>query len=382
MSQTVLFTREPVVNKKRALTANRLIAHGPDVPSVAKTLNAVAQYWPEQYPVFLSLGKLIPTPDLMDWQVPPNVFVEIPAQTLGHPKTQALMSLLQQAGVEICLTWYKQGMALPPNTNWRFILIDGRRNPTPGDAPGSSLAWGLPDDTAFKQAIANGYGGGSGWFFLNAPNDPIAPAKELEANHAQIIRLLNLVRNNAEIREIENVLKLDVALSYKLLHYINTPGFGLMVEIQSFRHAVSILGYDKLNKWLSLLLLTASRDPGAPAMMQTAVARGRFMEQVGALFFNNADCENLFITGAFSMLGVLLGTSMQAILDEMLLPSPIIDALLHDQGVYAQLLRLARAYESFAPDALIQAANDLQLAPEQINQAQLLALGFADSLQD
>ena len=31
MEATTIFTREPVVNRKRAITANRLIAHGPDV---------------------------------------------------------------------------------------------------------------------------------------------------------------------------------------------------------------------------------------------------------------------------------------------------------------------------------------------------------------
>jgi EAL and modified HD-GYP domain-containing signal transduction protein len=377
MSHAAIFTREPVVNKKRAITANRLIVHGTNTASVTEALNAASQYWPEQYPVFLSLGRLVPTPDLLDWQIPPNTHVEIPAQTLEHPRTQALLPLLQEAGIGVCLTWYTQGVALPPDVNWRFILIDGRKNPSPYGAPGLSLAWGLPDVAAFKQAVANGYDGGSGWFFLNG--NP--PAKELAANHAQIIRLLNLVRNNGEIREIENVLKQDVALSYKLLRYINSAGFGLMVEVQSFRHAVSILGYDKLNKWLSLLLVTASRDPGAPAMMQTAIARGRFMEQIGAHFLDEAGCENLFITGAFSMLGILLGASMQTILDEMLLPEPVIDALLYDQGDYAQFLRLARACESFDSNALIQAANDLQLVPEQINQAQLAALSFADSLQ-
>ncbi len=377
MSQSVLFTREPVVNKKRAITANRLIAHGPDMASIAEALNAANVHWPEQYPVFLSLGRLVPSPGLMNWQIPPNVHVEIPAQTLGHPWTQALLPMLQEAGIGVCLTWYTQGTALSPDVNWRFILINGRRYPSPCGAPGLSLAWGLPDVAAFKQAIANGYDGASGWFFLNdAPS-----TKELAANHAQIIRLLNLVRNNGEIREIENVLKMDVALSYKLLRYINSPGFGLMVEIQSFRHAVTILGYDRLNKWLSLLLVTASRDPGAPAMMQTAIARGRFMEQIGAYFLDDAGCENLFITGAFSMLSTLLGASMQAILDEMLLPEAITDALLFDQGDYAPFLRLARACESFESNALVQVVNDLQLTPEQINQAQLVALGFADSLQ-
>ncbi|MDR0564881.1 MAG: HDOD domain-containing protein [Azoarcus sp.] len=377
MSQTVLFTREPVVNKKRAITANRLIAHGPNIASVTETLNAAAGYWPGQYPVFLSLGRLIPTPDLMAWQAPPNAHVEIPAQTLAHPSTQALLPLLRDAGIGMCLTWFVPGMTLPPEIDWRFILMDGRKVTTPNDAPGVSLAWGLPDVPAFKQAIANGYDGASGWFFLEGN----APPKELAANHAQIIRLLNLVRSNGEIHEIENALKQDVALSYKLLRYINSAGFGLMVEIQSFRHAVSILGYNKLHKWLSLLLVTASRDPGAPAMMQTAITRGRLMEQLGAHFFDEAACENLFITGAFSMLNVLLGTSMQAILDEMPLPEGITDALLYGEGEYAPFLALARACERFDPDELSQASDGLKLTPEQVSQAQLIALGFADSLQ-
>ncbi|MDR1661315.1 MAG: HDOD domain-containing protein [Azoarcus sp.] len=377
MSQTVFLTREPVVNKKRAITANRLIAHGPDIVSVAGTLNAVSEYWPSQHPVFLSLGRLVPTPELMSWQAPPNTLVEIPVQTLGHPQTQALLPQLQETGIGMCLTWFSAGAALPPEIDWRFVLINGRQFPAPDGSPGLSLAWGLADVPAFKQAIAAGYDGASGWFFLHG--NP--PAKELSPNHAQIIRLLNMVRNNGEIRDIENVLKQDVALSYKLLRYINSASFGLMVEIQSFRHAVSILGYDRLHKWLSLLLVTASRDPGAPAMMQTAIARGRFMEQIGAEFFDEAGCGNLFITGAFSMLDILLGTSMETLLEEMTLPEPVTDALLYGEGDYAPFLHLARACEGFEPAALVEAANALHIAPEQLNQAQLAALGFADNLQ-
>ena len=40
MSQTTLLTREPVVNKKHAITANRLIAHGPNMAEVVQALNA------------------------------------------------------------------------------------------------------------------------------------------------------------------------------------------------------------------------------------------------------------------------------------------------------------------------------------------------------
>ncbi|MCP5226280.1 MAG: HDOD domain-containing protein [Rhodocyclaceae bacterium] len=376
MSQTTLLTREPVVNKNRAITANRLIAHGPNIAAVVEALSAQAEVWPTHHPVFISLGRLVPTPELMDWAIPANVAIEIPVQTLAHPHTQALMARLRDAGTGMCLTWYQPETALPAGHDWRFVLIDARRHAAPTGSPGLSLAWGLPDIGAFRQAVGAGYDGASGWFFLHG--NP--PAKSLSPGHAQIVRLLNLVRNNGEIRDIEAVLKQDVALSFKLLRYINSAGFGLMVEIQSFRHAVSILGYDALNKWLSLLLVTASRDPSAPALMQTAIARGRFMEEIGAGFFDAAERDNLFITGAFSLLHTLLGTSIQTLLEEMNLPPRVSEALLYGQGDFAPFLHLAQCCESFDPKALQAAVDQLHLGCEQVNRAQLVGLGFADSL--
>jgi EAL and modified HD-GYP domain-containing signal transduction protein len=377
MSQTTLLTREPVVNKNRAITANRLIAHGPNIGAVVDTLNSLADIWPAHHPVFVSLGRLIPTPDLLGWQIPANTMVEIPAQALAHPQTQALLPQLRAAGTSMCLTWYVPGTPLPADIDWRFVLMDARRQASPAGSPGLTMAWGLSDVAAFRQAVGAGYDGASGWFFLHG--NP--PAKELSPGHAQIVRLLNLVRNNGEIRDIEALLKQDVALSYKLLRYINSAGFGLMCEIQSFRHAVSILGYTNLNKWLSLLLVTASRDPSAPAMMQTAIARGRFMEEVGGDYFDKSERDNLFITGAFSLLNVLLGTSMQSLLDEMNLPDNVTEALLFNQGEFAPFLKLAQLCESFDGSALAKAEDELHLPVDKLNRAQLIALSFADSLQ-
>ena len=376
MSQTTLLTREPVVNKKHAITANRLIAHGPNMAEVVQALNAQAEVWPTHHPVFLSLGRLVPTPELMQWQIPEHTSIEIPAQTLAHPHTQALMAQLRAAGVAMNLIWYTPETTLPADIDWRFVLMDARRVSSPASAPGLKLAWGLAQLGAFREAVDAGFDGASGWFFLHG--NP--PAKELSPGHAQIIRLLNLVRNNAEIRSIEAVLKQDVALSYKLLRYINSAGFGLMCEIQSFRHAVSILGYDALNKWLSLLLVTASRVPSAPALMQTAIARGRFMEEIGSSFFEAGERDNLFITGAFSLLHTLLGTSMQTLLEEMNLPANVSEALLYGQGEFAPFLRLAQSCEQFDVKALTAAASELHLPFEQVNRAQLVGLGFADSL--
>lgn len=377
MSQTTFLTREPVVNKKRAITANRLIAHGPNIAAVVETLNSLADIWPSHHTVFVSLARLVPTPDLMDWQAPANAMIEIPAQALAHPQTQALIPQLANAGINTCLSWYAPGSPLPVTVDWRFVLVDTRKHGAPSGSPGIPLAWGLPNVDAFQGAIKAGFDGASGWFFLQG--NP--PPKALSPGHAQIVRLLNLVRHDADIREIEALLKQDVAISYKLLRFINSAGFGLMCEIQSFRHAVSILGYTNLNKWLSLLLVTASRDPGAPAMMQTSIARGRFMEEIGGSFFDKSELDNLFITGAFSLLPALLGTSMHSVLDEMHLPDAVTDALLNEEGGYAPFLKLARACENFDATSLQKLASELQLPPESINRALISALGFADSLQ-
>lgn len=378
MTDSVLLTREPVVNRNRAITANRLIAHGPSIGTVVDMLRGLEDIWPTRHTVFICLGRLVPTPELANWQAPANAMIEIPTQTLAHAQTRALLPQLRDAGVSMCLSWFTPETALPPQCDWRFVLMDRRRHPAPAGSPGITLAWGLPDVGAFQEAVHNGYDGASGWFFLNGNQ----AQSELSPAHAQIVRLIGLVRSNADMREIEAVLRQDVAVSYKLLRYINSAGFGLSCEIQSFRHAVSILGYANLHKWLSLLLVGANRDPGAPAMMQTSIARGRFMEEIGASFFDKSERDNLFITGAFSLLNVLLGTSMNAVLDEMHLPTPVTDALLAGQGPYAPFLKLARACESFDPTALHKNAAEMQIAPERINRAIVGALSFADSLQD
>lgn len=376
MPAGVLITREPVVNKQRAITANRLIVHAPNMPVAIQALAEQSEHWPERHTVFVSFGRLAPTPDLLDCHLPENTLIEIPAQVLAHPQIQALVTQLGEAGVPLALSWYQPGAPWPQGVDCRFALADINKVPQPVGSPGLPLAWGLPDIPAFESATRAGYVGAAGWFFLRG----VTPSKELAPSHAHIVRLLNLVREDAEVSEIEAALKQDVTLSYKLLRYINSVGFGLMVEVQSFRHAVTILGMDKLNKWLSLLLVSASKDPTAPAVMQAAIARGRMMETLGAQFFDKGELDNLFITGAFSLLNVLLGTSLDSVLDQMSLPEPVNDALLHAEGTYAPLLKLAIATENFMPDALRTQCDALGLTTESACSALVGAVAYADKL--
>jgi EAL and modified HD-GYP domain-containing signal transduction protein len=240
------------------------------------------------------------------------------------------------------------------------------------------VAFNVFDGQNFQTCLDAGVNAAASWFFKHPTR---APAKALNPGQAQIIRVLNLVRKNADIKDIETALKQDVALSYKLLRYINSAGFGLSCEIQSFRHAVTILGYDKLNKWLSLLLATASKDPMAPALMHTALTRARLMELLAHGLVERQEYDNLFITGAFSMLDALLGVSMDKVLGSMSLPESICDALLGKGGVYGPFLELAKVSEGEDGRALAEQAAMLGLSADQFNRAQMQALAFADTME-
>ncbi len=154
------------------------------------------------------------------------------------------------------------------------------------------------------------------------------------------------MRQQASTADIEDLLKKDPSLSFNLLRFINSSGFGLSCEITSFRHAVMILGLKKLFRWAALLLTTSRKDGTAPAVGQTAVVRGRLMELLAAELLPKEECDNAFVVGVFSLLDSMLGMPMERALESVALPDSVQQALLHNQGVFAPFLELTRACES------------------------------------
>ena len=208
----------------------------------------------------------------------------------------------------------------------------------------------------------------------------LVKATTIRPSQATIIQLINLVRKQASTAEIEDLLKKDPTLSFNLLRFINSSGFGLSCEITSFRHAVMILGLKKLFRWAALLLTTSRANGTAPAVGSTAVVRGRLMELLAAELLPAEECDNAFVVGVFSMLDTMLGMSLEDALASVALPGPVQDALLHGTGVFAPFLALTRACESGDDAAFAQHAEALHLSNRQVNWAHLQALAWAENL--
>ena len=214
------------------------------------------------------------------------------------------------------------------------------------------------------------------WFAVPS----LVKATTIRPSQATIIQLINLVRKQASTAEIEDLLKKDPTLSFNLLRFINSSGFGLSCEITSFRHAVMILGLKKLFRWAALLLTTSRASGSAPAIGTTAVVRGRLMELLAAEMLSPEDCDNAFVVGVFSLLDAMLGIPLEQALESVALPEPVTEALLGNTGVFAPFLALTKACESGDDAAFAHNIELLHLSGHQVNMAHLQALAWADSL--
>lgn len=205
-------------------------------------------------------------------------------------------------------------------------------------------------------------------------------AKVINASFDSVLNILNTVSQDAEINVIEAGFKKDTALSFKLLRYINSVGFGLSFEIQSINHALTILGRKQLYRWLTLLMVTAGENSTPPALMKTSITRGRLTELLGESYFEKHDRDNLFIVGVFSLLDAILKMPMETVLEKIQLPEAVTAALLTREGIYGPFLKLTEACEDSDDQRILELAELLQFDASKVNECHIAALAWVETL--
>jgi c-di-GMP phosphodiesterase len=179
-------------------------------------------------------------------------------------------------------------------------------------------------------------------------------AKPLSAAAHRVVELMNHLALDRDTALVADSVRADVALSYRLLRYANSPAIGLVKAVDSVEQAVMLLGRQELQRWLSVALLSAATGRKASkALEELALARGRLMEALGRLAGEPAP-QNLFMLGLLSMLEVLMQLPLATVLAPLRLSESANQALLHQSGPWAPYLRVASALES---------GDDQRLAP-------------------
>ncbi|AXF07658.1 EAL domain-containing protein [Paraburkholderia sp. SIMBA_055] len=177
-----------------------------------------------------------------------------------------------------------------------------------------------------------------------------------------LLRLLALLSRDAGIVELEAELKLNPSVVVQLLRLVNSSAFGLGRNIASLREAIIATGTRQIARWAQLLLYADSGDLPwrADPLVQLAATRSRFME-LAASWMRPADDEfadAAFMTGIFSLVHVLLGTTPKAVLEKLGLAAQIREAIVELRGPLGMLLRIAEAAGEGADAASIARSAD------------------------
>ncbi|HET6788370.1 MAG TPA: HDOD domain-containing protein [Aquabacterium sp.] len=394
----VALAYSPVIDRNRAVVATRLtvfpLQQGAHLDA-ASLLAAVAEVWPADNPAQVWLNVLSEglLQDLMHAQPATNILIEIPAFMACDEANSAAIGALHANGSILVLKGrpYKD---LPreviPCFKYSLIeLEDDRRvdRSTGGllQAPGGvtrqidMVQAGVGNVPDMEASFRRGAVAVLGWPIddvTQGGNTRNADQPTLQA----IVQLIDQVHKEADIEVLENTLKRDPALAYKLLRYINSPAFGLSVEISSFRHAIMVLGYQRLKRWLALLLATASKDPNMRPVMYAAVRRGLLMEELSRGCGSDEMRNELFICGVFSLLDRMFKQPFSELLKTIPVPERVFMALSERTGPYEPYFRLVKSIEGQTIDEIREASDNLMMSAQDINSAVLKAIRAATEL--
>ena len=198
------------------------------------------------------------------------------------------------------------------------------------------------------------------------------------ASRAHALQMVQLVAADADTHEIEALLRRDPTLSYNLLRLVNSVGMGSGRRITSFSQALMILGRQQLRRWLNLMLFAAREGDVRSAMLLARVAlRARALELLArSAGLDKNSQEQGFMTGMFSLLGVLFGMPLDEILAPLALGEAVHAALLRGDGELGALLQLFEAAERGELAGVAERLAALQIPHDEFNQAMVDAAGW------
>ncbi|CAN7214735.1 HDOD domain-containing protein [Pseudoduganella sp. LjRoot289] len=225
----------------------------------------------------------------------------------------------------------------------------------------------LRTDTVFdKAAMAPGISLVEGDWPLAPPAKAVGAQA---ASRALALQLVQLVTNDADTHEIEALLRRDPTLSYHLLKLVNSLGMGSSRRVSSFSQAILILGRQQLRRWLNLMLFSAREgDIRSPMLLARVAVRAQALELLAReTGLGKAQQEQAFMTGMFSLLGVLFGMPLDEVLAPLTISEAVQQALLAKQGELGELLALLEAGERGDFAAVAGRLEALQLEPSDFN---------------
>ena len=231
----------------------------------------------------------------------------------------------------------------------------------------------------FEEAKRAGYSLFQGYFFCRPTTVKSATPPGRRVAYLRLLAAIN--QPNVTLSELEELIRQDVSLCYRVLRCINSAAFGLQMEIHSIRQALVLLGIGQVRKWASVWSLASVAQGGTSAeVMPVAIIRARCCEILGDQAAGPGRESGLFLLGMCSLLDAMLGRPMSAALVDLPLAAEIRDALLGKPNTARSVLDATLAYERGEFAAAEAIATKLGLPGDALPAAYEDALRYAREL--
>lgn len=230
----------------------------------------------------------------------------------------------------------------------------------------------------FEKAANLGFSLFQGYFFSKPEKILI---KELALTKITLLNLLaeiNLKKTTTE--RLYQIFSRDVAISYKLLRYVNSSYFYRLEEVKTVKRAIAYIGEKELRRFLILIIVSelAIKKPGE--LVRMSLVRAKFCELLALQCRFRNSSQELFLMGLFSLIDSMLDTTMDVVMDKLPIGKNVKNALTYQTGEFVPFLKAVIAYERGQLSACTDALKDIKIDMDQVPDFYLRALQYANAI--
>jgi EAL and modified HD-GYP domain-containing signal transduction protein len=301
-------------------------------------------------PVFLNVTRNLLLEDLSTLLQPESAVLEILESVVIDDEVIEACRALHGKGYTLALDDFVEGSAAESLLPYaRYVKIDVLQH-TPeqmraiverlGARGIRVIAEKVETQEMFDSTRQQGYSLFQGYYFCRPKT---LAARAVPARQLAYLQLVSALRDpNLSIRELENLVKHDVSITYRVLRLVNSAGFASRRHVTVLREALLMVGLKTIATWVAVWAMSGlNRAPGEVATL--AMMRARTCELLGDALDGTGD--RLFLLGLCSMLDTMLGVPLATALEALPL-APEIQAALHGApGTERSMLDAVIAYE-------------------------------------
>jgi len=309
--------------------------------------------------------------------------VEILESVPADDVVRAACQRLKEAGYSIALDDFTADDPRESLTDLADIIkIDLRTTPPPqaaelvkrhGPWRCRMLAEKVETREEFLAAKKAGFVYFQGYFFRRPE---MLSTQEIPANQVNYLRMWQAVaKPELDIREVEQVIKGEASLCYRLLRYMNSAAFGFGTEIHSIRHALSLLGEREVRRWIRLVATLGAGQGKTSDLVLSALVRGRFCELLSPSV--GAGKPDLFLMGLLSLMDAILEIPMARVLENVPVDQESKAVLLGGASRLLPFYQLMMAQESGEWESAHALTRQLQLSESEVAEKYWEAMQWA-----